>query len=178
MKPKVIFIIGVNGVGKSTLLPYLKSLLPEDVFETHDFDERGVPDNADKNWRINETVYWTGLGEKNKEKGLSTLVCGFIKPYEIIENSKGLSETPIIFFLDADKETIETRIKSRYLTEESIVELNRATGKSVEKFIMDNVYISSLLKKDCEELGCKIINTNDRTPEDIAREISKIILSK
>lgn len=171
MKSKTIFIIGVNGVGKSTLLPYLKSLLPEDKFETHDFDERGVPDNADKNWRINETTYWISLGERNKEKGMSTLICGFIKPHEITENSKDLSDAPVIFFLDADEETIEKRIKSRYLTEESVVELNRTTGKSIEKFIMDNIYISSLLKKDYKELGCRIIDTNDRTPEDIAQEI-------
>ncbi len=55
---KVYFITGVNGVGKSTLIEYLKTFLVGS-FEVHDFDERGVPDKVGRQWRIDETD--TGL---------------------------------------------------------------------------------------------------------------------
>lgn len=173
MKPKIFFVIGVNGVGKSTVLPYLKALLSENYFDFHDFDERGVPDNADKDWRVSETIYWINLGKLNIGKGISTVICGFAKPEEIVNGANNLSEITKIIFLDADEKTIEERIKNRYQTEESVAELKRAAGKSVKKFTMDNIHISSILRKQCEDIGCKIINTNNRDPKDIAREIAE-----
>ncbi|MDB5189304.1 MAG: hypothetical protein JWL82_261 [Parcubacteria group bacterium] len=44
---KTYFISGVNGVGKSTLMPHLREILPEEKYSIVDFDSRGVPDDAD-----------------------------------------------------------------------------------------------------------------------------------
>lgn len=164
MIAKTIFVIGVNGVGKTTVMNEVQKLLTRADFELHDFDERGVPDNADKAWRISETQYWISVGKENQKKGVSTIIFGFAKPEEIG------TEVEIIL-LDANKETIEERIKSRYLKEESLQELTRTTGKTLERFIADNVYVSSLLRKSCDVFGCKILSTDEKAPENIAAEI-------
>lgn len=164
MSPRIYFVIGVNGVGKTTLMPHLKSLLSESVFEIHDFDERGVPNNADRTWRRSETEYWLELGEENKKRGVATIICGFAKPQEL----GGRAET---ILLDANGEKIEERLKNRYQTKLSVAELKRATGKTVEKFIMDNVYYSSILREECKEVGCKIIDTVPLTPEEVAQAV-------
>ena len=166
--PKIYFVIGANGVGKTTLLSHLITLLPRDSFDLHDFDERGVPDNADKNWRISETNYWISLGEENKRRGVSTVICGFSKPEEIGERAE-------IILLDVNAESLEKRLRGRYQTEESLKELERTTGKSVEKFLTDNIYVSSLLRKSCEERGCKVIDTSNLSPIKVAQEVTKYI---
>ena len=129
MSEKIYFVIGANGAGKSTILPDLRTRLPEKFFELHDFDERGVPDNADKVWRMSETDYWIGLGEENKSKGISTIICGFSKPAEIGARAR-------IILLDVDEAALKKRLKGRYQTEASLMELERTTGKTVEKFII------------------------------------------
>ncbi|HEX5774998.1 MAG TPA: hypothetical protein VFY28_03540, partial [Candidatus Paceibacterota bacterium] len=78
MSQKIYFVSGVNGVGKSTLIPHLKALLPADKYIVHDFDARGVPDGADRAWRINEVKLW--LEEAAKIEDKNTVVCGFAKP--------------------------------------------------------------------------------------------------
>ncbi len=168
MIAKTTFVIGANGVGKTTVMTEVQKLLLGGGFEVHDFDERGVPDNADKTWRINETQHWISVGKENREKGVSTIVFGFAKPEEIGKEVE-------IILLDANERTIEERIKSRYLKEESLQELTRTTGKTLERFIADNIYVSSLLRKSCDALGCKTVSTDGKAPENIASEILSII---
>ncbi|RJQ31045.1 hypothetical protein C4572_03180 [Candidatus Parcubacteria bacterium] len=48
------FLTGVSGAGKTAVIQPLKALLGVG-FEVHDFDERGVPDNAGHEWRFEET---------------------------------------------------------------------------------------------------------------------------
>ncbi len=172
--PSIFFIIGPNGVGKSTILPFLKLKLGEN-FKIYDFDERGVPNNADKIWRRSETKHWFDLGEENKKTGKNTVICGFAKPEEIEEISQELAERPCGILLDADADTISERIRSRYLTEKSVVELLRMTGKTVDKFVMDNVYYSNFLRESCVEHGYEIVETSGKTPENIASEVLAII---
>ncbi len=168
MLPKIYFVIGVNGVGKTTLLSELVPLLPRDSFDLHDFDERGVPDNADKSWRISETNHWMNLGEENKKKSLSTIICGFSKPEEIGERAE-------IILLDVNENSLGKRLRGRYQTDESLKELERTTGKTVEKFLADNIYVSSILRKSCEERGCKIIETSDASPRGVAQVVMDYI---
>ena len=167
----VFFVIGANGVGKTTVLNFLKKQLAGDVFSVYDFDERGVPDNADKDWRRSETEYWLSLGIENKKLNKNTVVCGFMKPEEIEEVTEKLGDKPIVIFLDADANTISERIRSRYLNESSINELFRATGKSVEKFIEDNIYYLNILRKSCLQNNYKIIETTKKSPEQVAKEV-------
>lgn len=51
MKDNVLFITGVSGSGKSTILHRLRHQLPDDRYSVHDLDENGVPENADFAWR-------------------------------------------------------------------------------------------------------------------------------
>jgi broad-specificity NMP kinase len=168
MMPKTVFVIGVNGVGKSTVLPYLRRLLPVEKFNVHDFDERGVPDNADKVWRMSETDYFIRLGEANVSHGISTVICGFVKPLEIVGRAEYI-------LLDADEKSIRERLSSRYRTAESVDELRRTTGKTVEKFIADNIYIATSFRKDCHDTGCMILDTSSLAPESVALAIVDIL---
>jgi hypothetical protein len=52
----IYFVTGASGAGKAACIPYLKKLLPN--IKIFDFDEVGVPENADKIWRQKSTEYW------------------------------------------------------------------------------------------------------------------------
>lgn len=171
----IFFIIGVNGVGKSSVIPFLKNSLDEERFTIHDFDERGVPNNADQKWRQSETLYWLKIGEENIKKNISTIVCGFIKPTELHFLAVELKLEPTVILLDAEGETITKRIFIRYQTPESLVELLRTTGKTPEKFAQDNVWISSTFREDCKKLNYLIINTNNLNSSEVALKILKLI---
>lgn len=168
MQPKTYFIIGANGVGKSTLLPLLKDLLSGSLFALHDFDERGVPDNADKLWRLSETAYWFEVAGENKTKGISTIICGFVKPVEV-------GDMADIILLDVNASSLEDRLNGRYQTAESVDELKRMTGKTVEKFIADNVWVASVLRKECCEKGYFVVDTSNLAPQEVARRVCDIL---
>jgi len=175
LSPKIFFIIGVNGVGKSSVIPFLKNSLDEEHFVIYDFDERGVPNNANQEWRQSETLYWLKIGEENIKKNISTIVCGFIKPTELHFLSTEYKLEPTVIILDADSETITKRIFGRYKTPESLAELSRTTGKTPEKFAQDNVWISSAFREDCKKLKYLIINTSNLNPSEVALKVLELI---
>lgn len=169
MRPSIILITGVNGVGKTSLIPYLTEALPET--EVHDFDERGVPSGADREWRHAETAHWLDLGRSNIAQGVSTIICGYMKPKE----ASGLSlqmEIPIIVcVLTANGDVLAQRIHSRYQTEESIAELYRTTGKTVEKFIEDNIYITEMFEAEARDLDYALLDTSALTSQETCAAI-------
>lgn len=77
---KIYFISGVSGVGKTSTLKHLKSVLSPDFYDIRDLDERGVPDGGGFNWLNNETRYWLDVAKDNAKNGKSTFVCGFANP--------------------------------------------------------------------------------------------------
>lgn len=167
-KNKIFFVTGVNGVGKTSVIQPLKSLLPSG-FEIHDFDERGVPNGGGREWRLKETEYWIGLGKENILKNISTIICGFAKPSE-------MKESPVtLMLLDAEGETIRKRLMNRHYSPESIEIIEKVVGKSVQKFIDDNVYYSSIMRKEAQEYGIKIIDTTTLLPEQVAQKIYEYI---
>ena len=171
LSPANIFlIIGSNGVGKSTLIPLLKSRLSNN-FHLYDFDERGVPNNADRTWRQSEMFHWLELGRKNLESNISTVVCGFIKPNEIVEASGKLGVHPQICLLDVDETNLKERLLSRYQNDKNIKELMRTTSKTVDKFIEDNVHASLFLRKTSQEYFFHILDTNQLTPALVAEDV-------
>jgi hypothetical protein len=127
-----------------------------------------VPDNADSNWRRSETNYWLGIGKANFSNGISTIICGYSKPKEIDEISKEVDIDPAVYLLDANEEELSKRIMSRYETSESLKELERTTGKTPEKFLQDNIYISKKFRDDAEELGYIRLDVSSLTPEGTA----------
>lgn len=54
---KLYFIGGASGSGKTSVMPYLKELLGDDI-AVYDFDDIGVPKGADKKWRQESTEKW------------------------------------------------------------------------------------------------------------------------
>lgn len=64
------FITGSSGIGKSTLVPLLKSDFPD--FDIHDFDEKLTKNVAMNNelldgWRKDITGYWIRFAEDNSK---------------------------------------------------------------------------------------------------------------
>jgi gluconate kinase len=173
---KIYFISGVNGVGKSSIMPHLNSMLPIDRFEIHDFDERGVPENADGSWRVSETKYWVDLGEELVSKGKSIIVCGFVKPadFEDLLSDESLGIT--LIFLDASPEVIRQRLVGRYTKDGYFDESQTVIGKPINVFIDGNIYISGQMKESFAKLNCPIIDTSKLVPEEVASQVSKIIL--
>jgi len=172
-KPKIYFITGVCGVGKSKVIPHLKLLLNKKSHDIYDFDERGVPAGADREWRIKETEFWINLGRVNIKNNISTIVCGFSNPKELVYND--IDDIRFIL-LDADKETIKNRIIRRYQTKRSKEELKRVSNCSVGDFIKDNVDFLGILRSICQkDRRCNIVNTTDKPPEKVAKQITKVI---
>jgi len=83
MQPKLFIVTGVNGIGKSTVITELVTKLDLERYKVHDFDERGVPDNADKGWRESETTHWLQVAKQNAASKVTTIVCGFMKVADI-----------------------------------------------------------------------------------------------
>lgn len=178
MMSQIFLITGVNGIGKSTLLSQLKNKLEGSIFDIHDFDERGVPNNADRQWRQTETFHWVGVGKENEGRAKSTVVCGFMKFSEIEGTLSQLGTDANICLLDADEETISHRILGRYPDSESVAELQRTTGKTPEKFAMDNVWVSSKFSQEAKEKGYSIVDTTNLSPEEVGQKVIDWIVSK
>lgn len=170
-EPKIYFITGVCGVGKSAVISHLKLLLNDKDYDIHDFDERGVPSGANRQWGRDEARYWIDFGMQNIKNGISTIVCGFANPEEIIHNNN------IEFILlDANEKIIEQRIDERYQTKESKQELKRVTNCTVEKFIKNNTSFLAILRDICKnDKRCNIVNTINKSPKNVAKQVVKTI---
>jgi gluconate kinase len=175
MNPKIYFISGVCGVGKSAIIPYLKKLLLKDEYDVRDFDERGVPDGADHAWRMKEVEKWLEIGGQNAEKGISTIICGFVKKKDFSEMIReGLPEIEIIL-LDADAETTRRRLVGRY-TKNGVFDPNqKVIGKPVNEFIESNVWYCKIMEKECREDGCKVVDTSMLTIEEVSKQVVGLI---
>lgn len=171
MSKSITFVIGANGVGKSAIVPHLRAALPDGDFEVIDFDQRGVPDGADRVWRASETRHWLETAKRNAANGRSTVVCGFMKPAEIAEAATEIGATPSGILLDVDEANLSARLPSRYPTPESLEVLLRKSGKTLEKFLGDNVYVAKILRRDAEAAGYLIVDTNGLSPKQVAEKI-------
>lgn len=168
---KIIFISGVCGVGKSTLMPYLRELLPAS-FVVLDFDSRGVPNGADHAWRKKEVAHWVTEGFTHQERGQSLVVCGFVKPSDF---DPAQLEQITIIVLDADANTIRERLMGRYTVHGVFDENQTVIGKPVQEFIGGNVWYSQKMREESASEGLPLIDTSNKTPEEVAREVAHII---
>lgn len=170
--PKIYFISGVSGVGKSTNITYLQKLLPASNFDIRDFDERGVPDGGGQEWHNKETRYWLDFAKRNAVMDKSTIVCGFInpEPFKLIYK---IGDVPVqLILLDAKPETIKQRLLGRYPTKESEIEIERASGVSLEQFAADCARFAPQLKTIFQKTpGALIIDTENKNKEEVANKI-------
>lgn len=170
--PEVYFVSGVCGVGKSSVLNHLKNLLPADKYDIRDFDERGVPDGGGQVWHDMETFHWLEIANENSKNGKSTVICGFQNPERFRELHKKEVHIPAtLFLLHASAETLRKRLLGRYPNPESIVEINRASGVPLDKFVEDNVSFAPQLRTIFEKENLPIIETDAKTSELVAQEI-------
>lgn len=173
---KIYFISGVNGVGKTSIMPFLRTLLSSNQFEIHDFDERGVPERADGNWRISETKYWVDLGVELISKGKNIIVCGFVKPADFQEMLSNDSLGITSIFLDATPEIIRQRLTGRYTKDGYFDESQMVIGKPISVFIDGNIYISGQMKELFAKLNCPVVDTSNLTPWEVAKKVVGLIL--
>lgn len=155
----------------------LRKLLPQDMFDIRDFDERGVPDGGGDEWHGKETKNWLDIAAKNAMVGKSTIICGFNEPRRIKAVHSDPHPSFELILLDASPDTIRKRLRGRYPTKESEKEIERASGVTLEKFIQDCVNFLPEMRNSCEKDGCLIIETDNKLPSEIAKEISDHILN-
>lgn len=107
----IYFIIGASGSGKTVSLEPLKNLLPE--FTLYDFDDIGVPDNADKKWRQEATEEWIKkLSSGSRLNDICLL--GQMVPAEIVSSPSATNLDEIhIILLDCSDEVRVQRLRKR-----------------------------------------------------------------
>ena len=116
-KTSIFFITGTSGSGKSTLMHYLKMSLSNNYYMVYDFDEYGVPPNADAQWRQEATKYWLIKASENSKLHKSTIICGVSVPSEVL-NSTVKIDIPIYFgLLKVSDDIIQQRLQERGWTD-------------------------------------------------------------
>jgi len=107
---KIYFIGGASGSGKTAIIPYLKELLNETT-TIYDFDDIGVPKDADKCWRQESTEKWL---QKLLSDGKDACLLGQIVLGEILScpSAKQIDKVNFCLLDVSDFERIQ-RLKNR-----------------------------------------------------------------
>ncbi len=140
------------------------------MFDIHDFDERGVPDNVTIGWRVSETAYWMGVAKTNNSNGISTIICGNAIPQELPKDTEA-----VFLMLDLSEEKIRERLQRRYSDPEKVKDLKRMTGQTPEESIVSNIQNTHSLRKLFLEHSTQTIDTSNMTPDQVATEVSRYI---
>src|SRR3989344_5415159 len=153
--PKLYFITGAEGVGKSSIIPLLKKQFPK--IEIHDFDEVGVPENPALQWRYNTTLHWLEIAIENQKRAQSTIIAGLSFPNEV-SKFKEYKKIKIVFcLLDVHKKERENRLQKR----------------NAPKELINDLYQLHLLRKKLKitKFEKKIINTTNMSIKQTAEKI-------
>ncbi len=172
---KIYLVSGVSGVGKTSTLAQLKKILPIQTYDVRDLDERGVPDGGGAAWLASETRYWIDVANENAKHGMSTVICGFAHPERFIEVHTGKDVQAQLILLHASGDTIRDRLIGRYPTPESVKEINRASGTSLDAFVKNNISFAPKLRSIFEQTKAPIVDTDGKTPEEVGIEVARII---
>lgn len=87
------FIGGASGSGKTACIEALQRLLPNAII--HDFDNIGVPDNADSHWRQQATEKWLQKVIDEISSDQPYIICGQVVLGEILASPSGAQLLPI-----------------------------------------------------------------------------------
>lgn len=158
----IFFVTGPCGVGKTSIVKLLKKSLKG--YEIYDFDDVGVPEDPSIHWRRETTKYWLEVGEKNRKKGISTVVCGLVIPEEIeMFLTDTLQGKVYIFLLDVSVIERTRRLTLRNASQELIDDVEEVIG--LRKWVPD----SNLQGKN-------VIHTTNISPQEVAERVKKLIL--
>ena len=178
---KLFIITGSSGVGKSTIMPFLKKYLPGN-FEVRDFDEKLTKEIAMNgglldDWRIETTKYWINVARENLKLNKSIIVIGLIYPSEVRQLDVQIPHD--FCLLDVSNEKIQERLMGkRFSSLEKIAGLKEATDQTPEEFISKNKYLVEKLRNEVKFVNGEIIDTTEDIPEQTANKILSWILRK
>ena len=175
--PKIYFITGVSGVGKTSTMEHLKKALPAGMYDVHDLDERGVPDGGGLSWLNRETRHWLDIAKQNAVEGKNTVICGFANP-ELFKKVHKPSDDILaeLILLHASGDTLNKRLRRRHSTPKSVKEIERASGVSLDEFIKNNIEFAPKFREIFEKSEYPyIIKTDNKTPEEVADLIIKMM---
>lgn len=165
---KNITLIGMMGCGKTTVAKELNKILPE--FKLVDIDDEIEKSSGKK---ISEIFLKYGEAhfrelEISKIKHFSQndhqIISAGGGAFENPENRRRLLENSTVFFLKASPQTIYDRIKS---------ETHRPLLK--KNFSVEKIANLLLLREKNYKNANKTIETDKKTPEEIAKEIAGVI---
>lgn len=183
---KCFFIIGSSGSGKSSIIPQLQNLLGND-WVVYDFDSIGVPKNADKQWRQQNTERW--LAQIAKEKK-NVCLAGQMVLGEIVAcpSAKQFSNINSIFLDCSDQERIKRLVKrntygvdQHMLNWSSWLRMHYQDPQWATHVITDDCWtdleLDQWLSLQSWDLRCinKYIDTTLRSIEKVAQEVARII---
>lgn len=142
-KAVIFFITGTSSAGKSTLVTLLKKELP--FIMVYDFDEEGVPDGADEDWRKKKTDEWLQRAQRHQQEKKSTIVCGVCLPAEIKQAPHFNTSLNVHYgLIHIDDDEIKRRLESRGWSKKNIEDnvnwakhLEMAVKAEPEHFIVD-----------------------------------------
>ncbi|MEI6296714.1 MAG: inorganic diphosphatase [bacterium] len=176
---KLFLITGSSGVGKSTILPFLKEHL-SNYFDVHDFDEKltmevAMNGNLLNNWRLETTKYWINLAEENLKSNKNTVIIGLVHPNEIKQLDIQIPYS--LCLLDASDEKIKERLMgNRFSNDYKIAGLKQGTGKTPEEFIQENKLFMEKLREDTKAISGDVIDTTEDNQEHTASKVLSWIL--
>lgn len=109
----MLFLLwGASGSGKSTVLTVLKERLSS--MRMHDFDEEGVPVNADKVWRQERAELWVERALEYQAQDTDMLLAGQLPIGELLACPSASSLTRITScLLDCSDQERVARLRSR-----------------------------------------------------------------
>ena len=143
---RLYFIGGASGSGKTAVMPYLKELLGNS-FAVYDFDDIGVPDDADKKWRQESTEKWL---QKLLRNGGDACLLGQMVLGEILAcpSAKQIGKINFCLLNVADFERIQ-RLKKRntYGADQNMLNWSSWLGMHHQ----DPQWMQHVLKENCWE---------------------------
>jgi dephospho-CoA kinase len=168
--PKIIFITGASGVGKTTILSTLQKKLPENSKQKFfHFDDIGVPSfekmieeyGSPENWQKKMTEQWVKkLTEESKDLELCILEGQVNIQFIADAFSENNFENYQIVLIDCSEEDMQTR-----LTERGQKDLFTEDMKNWRKF----------LHAQSTEKNISVINTSGKSEEESVEELKNII---
>ena len=134
IKPAFFFVTGTCGAGKTTVMEIIRRKnIP--YLRVHDFDEVGVPIDADTKWRKERTGEWLKRARVNYSAGKSTVIFGVTVPEEI-RNSPDYNKDIKVHYglIRIGEDQIRTRLNERGWPCQ-LIEDNVIWSKHLEQYV-------------------------------------------
>lgn len=163
IQPHTFFLTGTSGSGKTTIVESVQKLLP--FVDVHDFDEGGVPQDADEKWRMDRTNHWLEIAQENTKQKKITIICGVSVPTEVKNAPAYLKQLMVHYgVVHVEPDDVRMRLKKRGWND-SLIENNIIWAEHLERFIK-------------EEPDHFIVNGSQYGPNKVAEKICNWIISK